>query len=254
MCTLLVTAASPISVETERYNLRLASDVSDVRAAQRLRYEVFNVEMGEGLVTSFASGMDSDAFDAVCDHLIVREKATDTVVGTYRLQTGVEAGLRLGYYSEQEFDFTPFESVREEVVELGRACVAREHRNQSVLGLLWRGIAQYAQRHGGRYLVGCSSLTSRDADEGLAVYAQLASRHLAAPGWRTSPQPGLECRATAGAPVMEAKIPRLMAAYLAVGATICGEPAIDREFGTVDFLTWLDLRAMPERVYRKFMG
>lgn len=254
MSTLLVTTNPTIRVETERYVLQLASDVSEVRAAQRLRYEVFNVEMGEGLVTSFASGMDADAFDAVCDHLVVREKASDAVVGTYRLQSGVEAGLKLGYYSEQEFDFTPFESVREEIIELGRACVAREHRNQSVLGLLWRGIAQYAQMHGGRYLVGCSSLTSRDPDEGLAVYSQLASSHLVAPGWRTSPQPGMECKATAGAPVVEARIPRLMAAYLAVGATICGEPALDREFGTVDFLTWLDLRAMPERVMRKFMG
>ncbi|MET0262675.1 MAG: GNAT family N-acyltransferase [Rariglobus sp.] len=250
----LVGSRSSVEVETERYVLRLASDVSEVRAAQRLRYEVFNVEMGEGLVTSFASGMDADAFDAVCDHLIVRDKTNDAVVGTYRLQTGAEARLRIGYYGEQEFDFTPFEPVRAEIIELGRACVACDHRNQSVLGLLWRGIARYAQMHGGRYLVGCSSLTSRNPDEGLAVYSQLAVRNLVAPEWRTSPQPGMECKASGGAPVVEARIPRLMAAYMAVGATICGTPALDREFGTVDFLTWLDLRAMPERVARKFMS
>jgi putative hemolysin len=43
-------------------------------------------------------------------------------------------------------------------------------------------------------------------------------------------------------------IPRLLSAYLALGARICGSPAIDREFGTLDFLTLLDLEGIPERI------
>ncbi len=254
MSSLLAASSPSIQVETGRYVLHLASGINEVRAAQRLRYEVFNVEMGEGLETSKESGVDADAFDAVCDHLIVREKESGSVVGTYRLQSGIDAGLNLGYYSEQEFDFFPFESAREEIIELGRACVARDHRNQSVISLLWKGIAQYAQMHSGRYLVGCSSLTSRNPNEGLAVYRQLAPRYLVAPMWRTSPQKGMECKAAQEAPAPDIKIPRLMAAYFAVGATICGEPALDREFGTIDFLTWLDLNAMPACVKSKFMG
>lgn len=245
-------------MSTERYELRMAKNADDVRAAQRLRFAVFNVEMGEGLPGSAATGLDADEFDAVCDHLLVVERATGAITGTYRLQTGVVAGeTGRGYYSEREFDFAPFEAARDEMVELGRACVAAEHRNQSVLGLLWRGIAQYAQKRGARYLVGCSSLTSQDAAEGLATYAVIARGSLVAERWRTRPLAEWRCEASAEAvqaAKARVKIPRLMTAYLAAGAAVCGEPAIDREFKTVDFLTWMDLQAMPARVLRKFMG
>lgn len=246
-------------MSTERYELRLATDATDVRAVQRLRFTVFNVELGEGLPASVRAGLDVDEFDMVCDHLLVRERETGEVVGTYRLQAGVVAASSgLGYYSEREFDFDPFEQTRGEIVELGRACVAAAHRNQSVLGLLWRGIARYAQERGGRYLVGCSSLTSQDPAVGLAAYEQLARKYLVRVEWRTRPLEAWRCnarvedvRACLRAGV---KIPRLMTAYLAAGAVICGEPAIDREFKTIDFLTLMDLRTMPTRVLRKFTG
>lgn len=245
-------------MSTERYELRLAVSVDDLRAAQRLRFAVFNLELGEGLPGAEATGLDADVFDQVCDHLLVVERATGVIVGTYRLQTGAVAGASgLGYYSAREFDFAPFDGVRAELVELGRACVAAEHRNQSVLGLLWRGIAKYAQERGARYLVGCSSLTSQDAAEGLATYAVLARGSLVAEPWRTRPLAAWRCEASAEAvqaAKARVKIPRLMMAYLAAGAAVCGEPAIDREFKTVDFLTWMDLQAMPARVLRKFMG
>ena len=121
---------------TDRYTLHLAFEPAQVRAAQRLRFEVFNVELGEGLAASTKTGHDEDEFDAVCDHLLVMESATHEVVGTYRMQTGSRAAMHLGYYSAREFDFQPFESARGEIVELGRACVAVPHRNQSVLCLL----------------------------------------------------------------------------------------------------------------------
>jgi len=244
-------------MSTELYELGLAAGADDVRAAQRLRFVVFNLELGERLPGSVATGLDADEFDAVCDHLLVRERKTGEVVGTYRLQAGATAAVSgRGYYSEREFDFAPFEPARMEMIELGRACVAATHRNQSVLGLLWRGIADYAQARGARYLVGCSSLTSQDPAEGLAAYGQLARRNLAAESWRTRPLPPWRCEAVDADVATWArrgvKIPRLMTAYLAAGAAVCGDPAIDREFKTIDFLTWMDLRAMPARVLRKF--
>jgi len=242
----------PLAV-TERYTLHLAFEPAQVKAAQRLRFEVFNLEMGEGLAASLATGLDEDPFDAVCEHLLVIETASGAVVGTYRMQTGTNAAAHLGYYSAREFDFQPFEAARGEIVELGRACVAVAHRNQSVLGLLWRGIARYAQSQKARYLVGCSSLTSQDEDQGMRTYAELAGRCLAPIEWRTVPLEGWKCRAGNGATEV-VPVPRLMSAYLAAGAKICGEPALDREFGTIDFLTWMDLQSMPARVLRKFMG
>ena len=144
------------------YGARLAGNAQEIRAAQALRFEVFNLELNEGLAESYASGLDEDPFDAVCDHLIVEHLPSRQIVGTYRLQTGLNAAAKLGYYSAQEFDFQPYEPFRAEIIELGRACVHLQHRNLVVLGMLWKGIADYAQQHGARYLLGCSSITSQD--------------------------------------------------------------------------------------------
>ena len=113
---------------------RLATSVEDIQAAQRLRFEVFNVELQEGLSESWRTQLDSDRYDATCDHLIIEHIASGKIVGTYRLQTGEMAAAANGYYSEQEFDFTPFAPFRSEVVELGRACVHQDHRRGNVLG------------------------------------------------------------------------------------------------------------------------
>jgi len=245
------TTDTVIAAETEHYAMRLAEHPAEVEAAQRLRFAVFNLELNEGLASSYALERDEDPFDAVCDHLLVVEKETGTVVGTYRMQTGEQAGRELGYYSATEFDFTPFESVRPQILELGRACVADGHRNQTVLGLLWKGIARYARQHNLRYLIGCSSITSQDAAGGMATYQQIAPRCEVDPPWRTLPLPGWRCGGVVGEPL---KVPRLMRAYLALGARICGEPALDREFGTIVFLTWLDLEVLPVRVLRKYLS
>lgn len=244
-------ATVEIVAETDRYVLRLASTPGDLEAAQRLRFQVFNLELQEGLVESYATGRDQDRFDAVCDHLLVIDRDSDAVVGTYRMQTGASAAQHHGYYSATEFDFSPFEPARALMLELGRACVAEGHRNQTVLGLLWKGIARYAKAHGARYLVGCSSITSQDAAGGMGTYEQLACRYLVQEQWRTLPLPEWRCGVAAGEAL---KVPKLMAAYLALGARICGEPSLDREFGTIVFLTWLDLESLPLRVLRKYLS
>ena len=236
----------------QKYAIRLAQSAEEVRRAQRLRFEVFNLELNEGLVESHFTGLDVDSFDKVCDHLIVEHVATNEVVGTYRLQTGVRAAANNGYYSEREFDFTPYESLRGEMIELGRACVHAEHRNFNLLHLLWRGIARYACERNARFLVGCSSLTSQDPMEGVAMYEQLRGKHLARPKWRTVPHPAFRVdvdlvSASCTPP------PKLMRAYLSIGAKICGPPAMDREFGTIDFLTLLDLHALPTIVRAHFL-
>ncbi len=235
------------------YAVRLARTPADVNAAQSLRFEVFNLELNEGLAESFQTGRDADPFDAVCDHLLVEHSPSKQVVGTYRLQTGQMAAVKRGYYSAQEFDFTPYERVRDQMIELGRACVHRSHRNLAVLGLLWKGIADYARERGARYLIGCSSITSQDAAVGASAYAELCRKHLAPPEFRTRPQPRYECplqRLAEDAP----KIPKLLRAYLSVGAKICGPPALDREFKTIDFLTLVDLETLPALARARFLG
>ena len=235
------------------YTARLACNAAEVRAAQALRFDVFNLELNEGLAQSYASGLDEDPFDAVCDHLIIEHRPSRQIVGTYRLQTGVNAAAKLGYYSAQEFDFHPYEAARKEIIELGRACVHIQHRNLVVLGMLWKGIADYAQARGARYLLGCSSLTSQDPAIGASAYTDLCRKNLAASEWRTKPLPEYECplHHLAEEPV---KIPKLLRAYMGVGAKICGPPALDRSFKTIDFLTMLDLETASPLARQRFMS
>jgi putative hemolysin len=226
-----------------------------VRRAQRLRFEVFNLELGEGLAGSHATGLDVDRFDEFCDHLIVEELATGEIVGTYRLQTGQLAAANLGYYSEREFDFAAYESFRCEMIELGRACVHVDHRNFNLLHLLWRGIAIYAVERKARFLIGCSSLTSQDPVEGAAMYQELRP-YLVGPEWQTYPRLEFSIGETSrqsASPTPATASSKLLRAYLTIGAKICGPPAIDREFGTIDFLTLLDLRTLPAIVRAHFL-
>src|SRR5213594_85144 len=236
------------------YVARLAQNADEVRHAQRLRFEIFNLELGEGLAESHVTGLDVDRFDEFCDHLIVEEVATGEIVGTYRLQTGQLAAANLGYYGEREFDLAPYERFRCEMIELGRACVHAEHRNFNLLHLLWRGIARYACERNARFLIGCSSLTSQDPIEGVAMYEQLRGKHLARPKWRTVPHPAFRVDVDlVSASASCTTPPKLMRAYLSIGAKICGPPAMDREFGTIDFLTLLDLHALPTIVRAHFL-
>jgi len=235
------------------YSTRLARNMDEIRAAQSLRFQVFNLELNEGLEQSYATGLDEDLFDAVCDHLIVEHLPSANIVGTYRLQTGLNAAAYHGYYCAQEFEFQVFESLRAEMIELGRACVHPQHRNLVVLGLLWKGIADYAQQRGARYLFGCSSITSQDPAVGASAYADLCRKHLAPPEWRTRPLAAFDCSLgqLAAEPV---HIPKLLRAYLTLGAKICGPPALDREFKTIDFLTLLDLDAMHPLARQRFLS
>jgi putative hemolysin len=238
-------------LEAGPYRVRLAVTERDRAAAFRLRFLVFNLELNEGLESAYEDGYDVDQFDAVCDHLVVEHRETGAVVGTYRLQMGDVAKQNFGYYGEQEFDFTPYEPLRSQIVELGRACIHRDHRVSEVLNLLWKGIARYVIGNGGRYMIGCCSLPSLDNAIGHAIYKSLKS-YLVAPELMTLPTPRYRL-AHPLTPAADAAPPKLLRAYLTIGAKICSEPAIDWEFKTIDFLTLLDLQTLHPRVAARFL-
>jgi putative hemolysin len=234
------------------YVARFAIGNDDLVAALRLRFEVFNLELNEGLQSAYAVGYDHDEFDEVCDHLIVEHIPSKKIVGTYRLQTGITAGENLGYYSQREFDFSPYQTLRPRLVELGRACIHRDHRLTDVLYLLWRGIAGYALKHGSRFLIGCSSLTSQDPAHGSTVYGRLLEWQVE-DSLRTLPREGFAMPIVHSSQTDD-RVPKLLRTYLSIGARICGPPALDSEFNTIDFLTLLDLEHLHPRIRMRFLG
>ena len=261
-----------IFAEIGRYRLRLAESVEDRDAACRLRFRVFNIELNEGLASSYQTGLDTDQFDLFCEHLLVEDKLETNparrIVGTYRMQSGSTAARNLGYYSEQEFDFARYERLRPGILELGRASVDREHRTPEVLTLLWRGIAQYANDMGLRYLIGCSSLNTKDPADGWQMY-RLLEQYRVSREFQTQPTAAYACpteqEGTYAQPSpcqqdqslrtpTQVKAPKLLKTYLAIGARICAPPAWDREFGTIDFLTLLDLRLIAPSARNRFLA
>jgi len=253
----LSTPPAPLGLEAAlrgRYQATLAEGPGDLEAVLRLRFDVFNLELGEGLAASYATGLDRDIFDQSCHHLLVRDVTTGEAVGTYRMQTAEMAAMGAGFYSDGEFDLSALpRDLLASSVEVGRACVARDHRNTGVLFLLWKGLASYMQATGKRYLFGCSSLTSQDPAAGLKAYEQLATAGHLHPRLRVSPRRGFEC--VAAAPLAETvRLPILFRTYLRHGAKVCGPPAVDREFATIDFLTLLDLNDLPADARRLYFG
>jgi putative hemolysin len=245
-----VRPARHLEIHSAPYRAKLAATQSEKEAAFRLRFRVFNLELNEGLAQAFSTGADRDEFDAFFDHINVEDQRTGEVIGTYRLQSGVTAARHIGYYSEREFDFAPYGVLRPELIELGRACIHPDHRKYEVLMLLWKAVVRYAAEQHARYLIGCSSLTSQDPAVGAAVYRRLSTA-LAPEQFRTRPLPSLALPHTTVAG--DAHPPKLLRTYLCLGAWICGEPAIDREFKTIDFLTLLDLNNLsPATRHRLF--
>jgi putative hemolysin len=252
--------------QTGRYRVRLARDAADLRRAQELRFAVFNLELDEGLAESWERGYDEDAFDAPCDHLLVEdttgcdgsagERVDAAVVGTYRLQPARNAGTPPGLYTAGEFDLSDLAPLFGQAVEAGRACIHSEHRNTRVLQLLWQGLGSYMLAHQARYLFGCCSLTSQDPEEARATWRWLAKHRHLHPTLGARPRPEYECfppGAARGPGPVARGVPTLFSSYLRIGTKVAGEPALDRQFKTIDFLALLDVHDLSLLNRRRFL-
>ncbi|MEV4626086.1 GNAT family N-acyltransferase [Micromonospora sp. NPDC049523] len=257
----LLTAPAPTG--TSGYTLLIADDAAQIAAAQRLRHDVFAEELGANL-HSAVQGLDTDEFDAHCDHLLVRDDSTGAVVGTYRMlppDRALRAGRR---YAESEFDLSSFAPLRDELVEIGRSCVHPDHRTGAVINLMWAGIARYLHLRGLRWLGGCASLPLDDGGaNAAAVWQQVSARNMAPPPLRVRPhRPWLAEPAGVAALAARAErtenppaaVPALLKGYLRLGAWVCGEPAYDPDFGVADLYVLLSMDRMHPRYRRHFLG
>ncbi len=241
-----------------QYVVRFARSSAEIEAALRLRFDVFNLELGEGLESSHITGLDEDRFDAVCHHLIVVERGSGAVVGTYRLQTLEMTGAVADFYCACEFELEVLPSeVLTRSLEIGRACVAPKHRNTRVLFLLWKGLAAYALLTKKRYLFGCCSLTSQDAGEAWRAMRRLERDDAFHRDFFVRPRASFVCETETLYDENESAdwhLPKLFHTYLRFGAKVCSPPAIDREFKTIDFFVLFDLDAIDEKYRQMFFG
>ncbi|MFB7464831.1 GNAT family N-acetyltransferase [Streptomyces sp. NPDC056224] len=235
-----------------RYAVRLARNEDEVRAAQRLRHQVFAGELGARL-DGPEPGLDADSFDAYCDHLLVLDEEREQVVGTYRLLPPERAAVAGRLYSEGEFDLSALAPIRPDLVEVGRSCVHPDHRNGAVIALIWAGLARYMERSGHNWLAGCCSIPLADGGVLAAATREAAlARAFAPEEYRVTPHLPWNPE---GIPFpARTELPPLLRGYLRLGAWVCGEPALDAEFGCADLYVLLSLRRTNPRYLKHFLS
>lgn len=232
------------------YSCSVARDQDEVTQAQKLRHQAFGEEFG-GYAAHTTPGLDIDHFDEFAAHLVVRENRSGAVVGTYRMISPDAARRAGGLYSESYFDLSGLDPIRARVLELGRACVHRDHRNGAVINLLWRGIAEYAARTGCTYVAGSPSIPLTDGGATAAGLWDEFSRRRLATEFRVVPR--TPWSADGIARPARLAVPPLVRAYLRAGGTVCGPPAHDTVLSSADFFMLLDMSAIPPSYTRRYL-
>ncbi len=244
-------------VSDNRYSAKLVETPEEFEAVLRLRFDVFKRELSDNKGFDETVGIDFDEYDLHCEHLIVRNVKTGEAVGTYRLNTIEGAKNAKGFYAYNEFSIEDFPAeMLENSIELGRACIAKEHRNSRVLFMLWKGLAGYLTATKKRYLFGCCSIFTQNFEVAANVQHHLKLNGHVSEKVRVAPRKDRICIPTDFIPDDNADvdIPALVNIYLRIGAKICGAPAIDREFKTVDFFVIFDLETINRKYLKMFFG
>ena len=232
----------------------------EVREAQRLRHDVFAGEMGANLPRT-VPGHDIDLFDDFCEHLLVRDAASGTVVGTYRVLTPTQAKRVGSFYSDTEFDLTRLRFMRERMVELGRSCVHPAHRHGGVIMALWGALADFMVLNQLDTMIGCASIPMQhEGPQGIvggghaaaSIWHKLKDKHMASVEFHVRPR--LPLPVDRLDTTLDVEPPALIKGYLRLGAKILGAPAWDPDFIAADLPMILRIADLPPRYRKHFLG
>lgn len=236
-----------------RLIVELARTAEDVRTSQALRYRIFAEELGAD-VSGAGDGIDEDRFDTYCQHLLVRESASNRIVASTRLLLDEAARRAGGFYSGSEFQLDPLLALPGRRVEIGRTCVDPDYRKGAAIAMLWSGLADFVRKRDVDMLFGCASI---DMDDG-GVLAQVIMNRV-----RQNAMTPADCRAIPRRPLpplppgtqdkVAAALPPLLKAYFRLGARACGEPCYDPAFNCADILVLVNVRDIDASYTRHFL-
>lgn len=240
------------------YTVKTAETVKELIACFKLRDEVFNKEF-RGIGNS---KYDFDEFDSKCDHIIIVHNPTNKIVGTYRLNSSLHSE---DFYTAQEFEISKLKVIKDPILELGRACIQKDHRRGSVITLLWKGIAEYMNLSKSKFLIGCSSIKISKSRDAALVYQYLHKNNFIDETYNITPLTDYQMTDFAAwldyfsqfytekyEKEAEDLIPSLLKSYLRMGAKIIAEPAFDQDFNCVDYLTLLQRDLLAKTAVKKY--
>ena len=233
-----------------RFYVSFATQLTEIRQAQALRYQIFSEEMGAQIKT-IISTYDIDYFDPYCHHLVVYEKESHRIVGYTRILTSEQAKVAGGFYSESEFDLSQIFKLSGCLMEIGRTCVHPDYRKGAIMGLLWSGLARFMVANRVEYLMGCASIPMRDNNYNI-LFSKLQEHYSTSHDLRVIPK--LPLQKEKENVHSSLPIPSLLRAYLRLCAQIAGEPCWDPNFKVADVFILLSINNLQQRYLKHFIN
>lgn len=241
------------------FEIKIAQTPEEVRAAQRLRYEVFHIEARGEEPGQNTEEYDNDKFDSISKHLIVVDKSRNMVVGTYRLLFSTDID-HLGFHSEEIFDMHNIIKIDGALLELGRSCIHKEYRKAAVINLLWNAIGWQVNKHSIQYMFGCPRLDARSSQGINEAFALIKQKHYAGEEFRVHPLSKNTFHDLDESVVCDnvrktfRRLSPLVKGYLNLGALVCGQPAVNTEFGSIVIFVLLPTGKIASPYRRHFLG
>jgi putative hemolysin len=240
-------------IDAQKYRIKTAETIEELNQVLRLRYEVF---IKEGLNQRKMIGVDFDRYDLLGDHVLLIEKSSNKVIGTYRIMCSLFTDE---FYSENEFHLEDFIKQPGIKMELGRACIHKDYRTGSAIHLVWKGLGAYARLSNADYLFGCASVHTEDCGKSKGLYEYLKNDNYS-DKFNISPQDEFlfhhwnEVTPMISTEEAEELLPSLMKSYFKAGAKTHSIPAYDKKFKCIDFITILEIKKMNPKYEKKYLS
>lgn len=242
-----------VTIDAEDFLVKIATTNEDITKAQKLRHKIF---LEEGLGKTHDSGLDFDDYDQLADHLMIINKETGEAVGTYRL---IHSSNSSQFYSQSEFYLDDFLKIDGPKLEMGRACTHMDFRNGRTMDLLWQGLSRYISLSNTRFLFGCSSVKTTDAQQMFSLMKSLEQNEQLKWDFNIHPLPIFDWpnsrelfSKSQPLPGYSKELPPLLRSYLNAGSFVYGLPAYDKDFLCFDLLTILDLRNLNKKFKARY--
>ncbi len=227
---------------SDKYEIGIAETDQEIDEVHKLRYDIFNVELDEGIKENDAIKRDIDKFDAHCDHLIVKD-SDKKIIATYRIHPSWKMHKE-GFYTATEFEISKLGLEKRRAIEVGRACIHPEYRSRNlIIAMLWVGIRKYCEHNKVEVLFGVASIPKCTIEELSSLYYDLIKRGFLLDDGRVSPLPDQKADIVKNPPETYRKelLGSLIKGYMKIGAKLLGAPVFDPIFRCYDFFVLLEM-------------
>lgn len=228
--------------ETPRFRLELVNDPDSIREAQKLRHLCFFTSRG---LEARPDDLDSDSFDPLCLHGLLRDKSSGQLVSTFRLMHfGSGSGIGASY-AARYYDLTRLKEFPAPLAELGRFCVHPGRTDPDISRCVWAGLTRFVAQNNIQFIFGCSSFSGTDPALFGKGFAVLERGYIGDGPWRVGSK-HTEIERLDGIPQTGEGLPSLLNFYLALGGWVSDHLVIDRELNTMHVFTALEMSRIPK--------